>query len=253
MSQHNPPSPLPIVACWSGGKDSALMLGRLRNDSRCRVVGLITMVTAGDRRISMHGVPPELLLAQAAATGLPLVQAEIPPFPANSVYEAAFARAADRFRSLGVQTVAFGDLFLADIRAYREQLCARIGLQAVFPLWGDNTTDLANEFVRDGYRATVCCVDAARLPRAYAGRAYDARFLADLPGGVDPCGENGEFHTFVTAGPVLSQTVPAEVSAIHESPGFWLAELQAPQAERSHQSESARRPGGSAVRESAHV
>jgi len=229
------------------------MLGRLRDDARYRVVGLITMVTAGDRRISMHGVAAELLLSQAAAAGLPLVQAEIPAFPANSVYEAAFAKAVDRFRSLGVHAVAFGDLFLADIHAYREQLCARLGLEAVFPLWGEDTANLAAEFVAQGYRATVCCVDGSKLPREAAGSEYDARFLAGLPAGVDPCGENGEFHTFVTAGPVLSRAVPVEVASVGASRGFWYAELQSPLSGRLSLSEVEHRPVRAPVTESAHV
>ncbi|MDZ4684373.1 MAG: hypothetical protein SH850_04735 [Planctomycetaceae bacterium] len=252
MTTH-PTSPQPIVACWSGGKDSALMLGRLRDDPHYRVVGLITMVTAGDRRISMHGVPGELLVAQAAATGLPLVQAEIPAFPANAIYEAAFARAVDRFRSLGVRTVAFGDLFLGDIRQYREQLCARIEMEALFPLWGEDPSQLAAEFLARGYRATICCADSAKLPREFAGVEYNAGFLADLPAGVDPCGENGEFHTFVTAGPVLSQAIEVEATAVTQSQGFWYAELQSPLSTRLHISDIERRAGRAPAVESAHV
>lgn len=246
-------SPQPLVACWSGGKDSALMLDRIRRDPRYRVVGLITMVTAGDRRISMHGVPHELLMEQADRIGLPLVTAEIPPFPANAVYETAFARAVDRFRSLGVQTIAFGDLFLADIRTYREQLCDRLELTAVFPLWGEDTTQLAATFLSQGFQAIVCCVDAAKLPRDCIGVAYDAAFLNRLPAGIDPCGENGEFHTFVTAGPILSSPIDASVNSANESLGFWRAEWRLTPSKANVSPNQQRRARTEPARESSHV
>lgn len=229
------------------------MLDRLQDDPRYRVVGLITMITAGDRRISMHGVSNDLLSAQAEAVGLPLVQAEIPAFPENAIYEAAFARAVDRFRSLGVRTVAFGDLFLADVRQYREQLCARIGLEALFPLWGENTSQLAAAFLARGYQATVCCADAAKLPREMVGCGYHAEFLARLPAEVDPCGENGEFHTFVTAGPILSTPIHVDIKAVTSSKGFWYAELQTPRTGPGRASNLEHRPRRAAVKESAHV
>jgi uncharacterized protein (TIGR00290 family) len=246
-------SPQPIVACWSGGKDSALMLQRLLRDPSYRVVGLITMVTAGDRRISMHGVSHELLMEQAERLGLPLVTAEIPSFPANAVYETAFARAVDRFRSLGVQIVAFGDLFLADIRTYREQLCDRLGLTAVFPLWGEDTTRLGGTFLSQGFHAIICCVDAAKLPRDCIGTAYDAAFLTRLPAGVDPCGENGEFHTFVTSGPILSSPIDAHVAGVTESPGFWRAEWRLPPSKANVSPNQHRRTWTEPARESSHV
>lgn len=203
---------------WSGGKDSLLALERLRAQGET-VAGLLTTITEDDR-IAMHGVPLELLQLQAEALNLPLVTCPVPAFPSNAVYEAALARAVDRFRSLGIERIAFGDLFLADIRAYRESLCLRWGLTAVFPLWGFNTTELAQQFLAMGGHATICC--AAR--EDWVGQAYDADFIARLAGNIDPCGENGEFHTFVTDGPGFSRPVPGSVAGRTQRHGFWQAE-----------------------------
>jgi len=202
----------PVVVAWSGGKDSALALREIVGDARYRVAALLTTVTAEYDRISMHGVRRSLLHRQAESLGLPLEEVVISPGATNDDYETNMggALAALRSRISGLDTVVFGDLFLADIRAYRERMLARLGLRGLFPLWLRDTRSLAHEFVRLGYRAVLVCVDAAQLAGEFAGREFDADLLRDLPSDVDPCGENGEFHTFVYAGPGLREPVPHE-------------------------------------------
>lgn len=198
--------PAAVLLSWSGGKDAAWTLHRLRQ-SGIAVVGLLTTVTAEYQRVSMQGIRREILHAQAAATGLPLLEAEIPASCSNQTYEAAFADALGRAQARwpGTSTLAFGDLFLRDIRDYRMALCARLGWQAHLPLFGSDTAQVATQMLADGLRATVCCVDTQQLDAAFAGRDFDAALLRDLPAGVDPCGENGEFHTCVSAGPMFTQ------------------------------------------------
>jgi uncharacterized protein (TIGR00290 family) len=203
-----------IVLSWSGGKDSALALFELRRAGRYEVVGLLTTVTREYDRISMHGVRRALLEAQARAAGVPLTVVEISAGAPNGEYEARMGEALERFREAGVRTVAFGDLFLEEIRRYREERLAPVGMRALFPLWGRDTAELAREFVERGFRAVLTCVDSRQLDGAFAGREFDARLLADLPRSVDPCGENGEFHTFVHAGPILSHPVPARTGEV---------------------------------------
>ncbi len=204
--------PQDVLVAWSGGKDSALALRAVRGDARYRVATLLTTVTAEYDRISMHGVRRTLLRRQAESLGLPLEEVLISPGASNHEYETnmSAALAAVRTRISGLNTVVFGDLFLADIRAYRERMLARIGMRGLFPLWLRDTRALAHDFVRLGYHAVLVCVDAAQLAGEFAGREFDAELLRDLPREVDPCGENGEFHTFVYAGPGLRQPVPHE-------------------------------------------
>jgi uncharacterized protein (TIGR00290 family) len=213
-----------VALAWSGGKDSGLALLALRRDG-LEVAALMTTVTEGYDRVSMHGVRRELLRRQADATGLPLVEVTIPPDCVNAVYEERMARALAGPPLDDVDSVAFGDLFLEDVRAYREERLAQAGRRALFPLWGRDTRELAREFVRAGFEAFVCCLDPRRLDRAFAGRAYDARLLAELPDGVDPCGENGEFHTFVHAGPILDEPVPCRTGEVVERDGFVFCDL----------------------------
>ena len=195
---------------WSGGKDSALALFEIARLQNTEIVALLTTVTEGYDRISMHGVRRELLVAQAEALGYPLEEVSIPPQCANEVYEQRMQQALEKYRQAGVTHTVFGDLFLADVRAYREERLGRIGMQGIFPLWGRNTGDLARQSVQLGFRAIIVCVDTTVLNGTYAGREYDEHFLRDLPGEVDPCGENGEFHTFVYAGPVFRKPIPIE-------------------------------------------
>jgi uncharacterized protein (TIGR00290 family) len=194
---------------WSGGKDSAFALREILGDRCYRVAALLTTVTAEYDRISMHGVRRTLLRRQAESLGLPLEEVLISPGASNDEYESNMGAtlAALRSRVPGLDTVVFGDLFLADIRAYRERMLARIGMRGLFPLWLRNTRALAHDFVQLGFRAVLVCVDAAQLAGEFAGREFDADLLRDLPPGVDPCGERGEFHTFVYAGPGLRQPV----------------------------------------------
>ncbi|HZT15993.1 MAG TPA: hypothetical protein VFA19_08595 [Gaiellaceae bacterium] len=212
-----------VALSWSGGKDSALALRALRQDG-IEPAALVTTVTEGYERISMHGVRRTLLAAQARAVGVPLVEVPIPPVCPNDVYESRFEQAfATSLES--VEAVAFGDLFLADVRAYREGRLARIGREALFPLWGRPTAALAEEFVAAGFEAVILCVDPRALDRSFVGRPYDAALLEELPPAVDPCGENGELHTFVHAGPVFGAPVPVARGAVVERDGFVFCDL----------------------------
>lgn len=194
-----------VVLAWSGGKDSARALLALREDPEVEVVALLTTVTADYDRVSMHGIRREILEAQAAATGLPLEVASIRVGEDDAGYSAAMtdalARLAARWPEL--RTVAFVDLFLTDVRAWREERLARIGWTARFPLWGRPTAALAREVLALGFRTRICCVDTRQLSGGFAGREYDAALLAELPATVDPCAERGEFHTCVYAGPIF--------------------------------------------------
>jgi uncharacterized protein (TIGR00290 family) len=196
----------PILLSWSGGKDAAWTLHRLQASDAFEVVGLLTTVTDGFDRIAMHGIRHDILLAQAAATGLPLIESRIPQQCDNARYEAAFAAALGQARKRwpGLETIAFGDLFLADVRAWREALCTRLGWRIETPLFGADTASLAREMIAGGLRATLCCVDTTQLDAEFSGREFDADLLADLPPAVDPCGERGEFHTCVHAGPMFA-------------------------------------------------
>lgn len=195
--------PRDVLLSWSGGKDSALALQSLHGDPDWRVAGLITAVTREYDRISVHGVRRSLLEAQALSLGIPLHLIEIPAACTNEVYEGAFREglAAAATRHPGCATIAFGDLFLQDVREYRERLLAGSSWTPLFPLWGTDTTTLAGRFIADGFLARIVCVDTRQLDAAMAGRAFDRDLLDDLPSSVDPCGERGEFHTFVSAGP----------------------------------------------------
>jgi len=199
-----------VLLAWSGGKDSTLALERLLGDPGVRVAALLTTVTTGYDRIAIHGVRRSILQHQVERLGIPLIEAEIPPAADNATYEAAFAEALARAGRGRVDTIAFGDLFLADVRAYREALLARLGWRGLFPLWGEDTARLARYFVERGYRAILSCVDTEQLDGAFCGRDFDMALLTDLPDHVDPCGENGEFHTCVHAGPIFASAIALE-------------------------------------------
>jgi uncharacterized protein (TIGR00290 family) len=216
--------PEQVALAWSGGKDSALALHALRARG-IDVAALLTTVTEGYERVSMHGVRRELVRRQAEAAGLPLVEVRIPPECPNGVYEERMARALGEHPLASIDKVAFGDLFLTDIRAYREERLASCGKRAVFPLWGEDTAALAEGFVAGGFGARVICLDPRRLDMAFAGRAYDESFLAELPPAVDPCGENGEFHTFVHAGPIFGAPVACVLGETVERDGFVFSDL----------------------------
>lgn len=214
-----------LVMCWSGGKDSALALRRLQQEGVYEVAGLLTTVTRGWDRISMHGVRDALLTAQAEALGLPLHRVWIPQACINAEYQSAMGLAIERLKADGVTAMGFGDLFLADIRAYREAQLAPTGVRPVFPLWGQDTQGLARALIAEGFGATLCCVDPRKVPADWAGRSYDPALLAELPAGVDPCGENGEFHTYVHAAPNFASPIPIKVGERVEREGFWFADL----------------------------
>lgn len=216
----------PVYLSWSGGKDSALALHALMRSDEHEVVGLLCTLTAGHDRVSVHGVRRSLLEAQARASGIPVRVVEIPPGAGNAEYEARQGEALRRIREGGVATIAFGDLFLEEVRAYRERLLAPLGMRGLFPLWGRDTAGLAREFVALGFGAVLVCVDGHVLPSRFAGRDYDPALLAELPPAVDPCGENGEFHTFVHRGPVLSAPLDFERGEVVERDGrFWYVDL----------------------------
>lgn len=200
---------VPVLIAWSGGKDSAMALWRLPPEYQ--PAALLTNVQRSQRRVSTHGVRCALIEQQAAALGLPLHIIELSDAPTNAEYEAQIESGVAPFRAQGVVHIVYGDLFLADIRAYRDAYLARIGMQGVYPLWGQDTSTLIRVFIDAGFRAVVACVDAAQLDSSFVGRALDESFLSDLPNDVDPCGENGEFHTFVHAGPLFSRPIPITI------------------------------------------
>ncbi len=207
--------PTPILLSWSGGKDSALTLQALRANPAYEVIALVTSVTRTYDRISIHGVRRALLDAQSEAVGLPLYLVELDPSCSNDAYELAFHDALTRVGAdrPDVAHIAFGDLFLADVRRYRERVLERSGFAPVFPLWGNDTSALARRFIDDGFDARLVCIDTAQLDGAFAGRLLDHVLLDALPQQVDPCGERGEFHTFVANGPGFSVPVPYTVGA----------------------------------------
>lgn len=214
-----------LALSWSGGKDSALALRALSADPGPDAGALITTVTRDYGRISMHGVRRELLAQQARAAGLPLIEVEIPAGCTNDVYEERMSQALTEAPLGSAHTIAFGDLFLSDIRAYREERLRLVGKQALFPVWGRDTTLLAHEFIEAGFEALIVSVDPARLDPSFAGRAFDEELLADLPPEVDPCGENGEFHTFVHAGPIFGRPIACERGEIVQRDGFVFCDV----------------------------
>jgi uncharacterized protein (TIGR00290 family) len=214
-----------VLLSWSSGKDAAYALHRLRQDPALEVVGLLSTVNAAVDRVSMHAVRRVLLERQAEAVGVPLLVAPL-PFPcSNEAYEAAMASALERARALGVEAVAFGDLFLEDVRAYREERMRATGMKTLFPLWGEPTGRLAAEMVDAGSRAVLTCVDPRALDPSFAGRSFDQRLLAELPAGVDPCGERGEFHTFAWDGPAFGRPVPVALGETVTRDGFVFVDL----------------------------
>lgn len=210
---------------WSSGKDAAWALHVLRQAAEVEVVGLLTTTNAAFDRVAMHGVRDPLLEAQAAAAGLPLWKVPLPwPCP-NEAYEARMAEACARAVAEGVEVMAFGDLFLEDVRDYRIQKLAGTGLEPRFPIWNPDTAGLARDMVAAGLRATLACVDPRALEARFAGREFDAALLAELPPSVDPCGERGEFHTFAWDGPMFSHPVPIRRGEVVEREGFVFADL----------------------------
>ena len=203
-----------VLVCWSGGKDSALAFHELLRDEDVNVAALLTTVTEGYDRISMHGVRCELLEAQAAALDVPLEKVYIPIKASNEQYEARMGETLERYCAQDVRTAVFGDIFLEDLRRYREENLAKLGMQGRFPIWKRDTAELARAFIELGFSAVICCVDTRVLDGAFAGRVYDRDLLRDLPARIDPCGENGEFHSFVTEGPIFRRPVPVRTGEV---------------------------------------
>lgn len=217
--------PKRALLSWSSGKDSAFALHVLRQQQGVEIVGLMTTVSEPYARVAMHGVRVELLRAQADAAGLPLWEVLLPSPCDNAQYEMRMSAVLARARDEGIGAVAFGDLFLEDIRRYREERMVGTGIEPIFPLWGRPTAALAHEMVALGLRARITCVDPQKLPRSYAGRDFDEALLAALPTSVDPCGERGEFHTFAYDGPMFRRGVAITTGEVVERDGFVFADL----------------------------
>jgi len=214
-----------VALSWSSGKDSALALDRLRRSPEVEVVALITTFNRAADRVAMHAVRRELVELQAALTGLPLWSVDLPWPCSNDDYEALMADVCRRAVAEEIDAMAFGDLFLRDIREYRERQLTGTGLEPLFPLWEIPTPDLANEMIASGIRAKITCVDPKKLDRSFAGRDFSHAFLRDLPPEIDPCGENGEFHSFVYEAPVFREPIDVAVGEIVERDGFVFADV----------------------------
>jgi uncharacterized protein (TIGR00290 family) len=210
---------------WSSGKDSAFALHEARRLEMVEVVGLLTTVNAVHHRVAMHGTRESLLDRQIAATGLPCLKVPLPSPCSNEVYETRMAEACAHITAQGVRHIVFGDLFLEDIRAYREARLKEAGMEGVFPLWQRNTHALAHEMIGSGMVAHLVCIDPRRIDRRFAGRRFNSDLLAELPVTADPCGENGEFHTAVSAGPMFAAPIPVEPGEVVERDGFVFADI----------------------------
>ena len=210
---------------WSSGKDSAWALHWLRQNGDYQVTGLITTINSAFDRVAMHGTRRELVEMQAEAAGVPLIKAPLPWPCSNLDYESAMRKICDQALTEGVSAIAFGDLFLADIRAYREQQLQGAGLEPIFPLWDFPTDRLAREMIAGGLRARIVCIDPKHLNPSFAGREFDLQLLSELPAGVDPCGENGEFHSFVYDGPMFSRAIPVTIGEQVQREGFCYCDV----------------------------
>ena len=210
---------------WSSGKDSAWSLHMLRQQNEFEIVGLLTTFNQEANRVAMHAVRRSLVEAQAKAVGIPLWEVDLPSPCSNADYECIMKKACESAVQAGIDHIAFGDLFLTDIRTYREKQLKNSGLQPIFPVWGMPTRDLAHSMIKSGVRAKLTCVDPKLLAPEFVGREFDERLLSDLPPKIDPCGENGEFHTFVYAGPMFQHDLSVEVGEIVSRDGFVFADL----------------------------
>ncbi|MDN5865585.1 MAG: adenine nucleotide alpha hydrolase [Gammaproteobacteria bacterium] len=206
-----------VALAWSGGKDCTQALAQLTASPDVRICALVATLGEENKRLSMHGIREDLLERQAAALGFPLVKAWLPAPADNDTYRERFAAALKPLIVEGLERVAFGDIALADVRAFREEQMEALGLAAQFPLWGESTASLARGFIANGHQAVICCVDTQQLEANFLGRRYDETLLADLPPDVDPCGENGEFHSFVYGGPLFDHALALEPGQRHVS------------------------------------
>jgi uncharacterized protein (TIGR00290 family) len=214
-----------ILFSWSGGKDSALALHAVQQSGEFEIAALITTVAVEFDRICMHGVRRALLERQAEEIGAPLEIIWMPEQPSNVDYERIMGDLLARHEARGVRRVAFGDIFLEDLRAYRERMLAKAGMSGIYPIWKRDSRHLIEAFVRDGFRARLSCIDATKVPEALAGADIDGNFLAKVPAGVDPCGENGEFHSFVYEGPIFRRPIPIRNGELRRAPPFLYRDL----------------------------
>ena len=215
-----------VLFTWSGGKDSALALYELQRENDHEIVALLTTLTEDYNRISMHGVQSILLEKQAISLGLPIEKVYISKNSSNEQYEAKMEEVLQKYLTAGVSSVVFGDIFLEDLRKHREDNLAKIGMKAVFPIWKRDTIDLAHEFINLGFKAIITCIDSNVLDKAFVGRLYDQQFLSELPSTVDPCGENGEFHSFVYDGPIFEKRVSCTKGEIvFRDNRYWYCDL----------------------------
>jgi uncharacterized protein (TIGR00290 family) len=210
---------------WSSGKDSAFALLEAKRRGLADVVGVITTISEEYDRVAMHGVRHSVLDRQIAALGLPCIKVPLPTRCTNEIYESRMAKAVEEIQNQGIRHIVYGDLFLEDIRAYREEKLSAAGMTGIFPLWKRDTDALAQEMIAEGVVAHLVCIDPKKLDRAFAGRLFDRELLAELPGTVDPCGENGEFHTVVSAGPMFTVNIPVEVGPVVDRDGFVYADV----------------------------
>lgn len=210
---------------WSSGKDAAFALCEARRLGLADVVGVLTTINEVYDRVAMHGVRETLLDRQIAELGLPVIKVPLPSPCPNEIYEARMAEATERIKAQGVRHMIFGDLFLEDIRAYRDQKLAAAGMEAIYPLWQRDTRTLAEEMIASGLVAHIACLDPRRIDRTFAGRKFDHELLRELPPGIDPCGENGEFHTVVIAGPMFQSAIPVSMGETVERDGFVFTDV----------------------------
>ena len=214
-----------LLFCWSGGKDSALALHQIKKNNQYQIVSLLTTITQDYDRISLHGVRRVLVEQQAKSLGLPLHQVLIPKSCSNEIYAAKMTEALNLFKQQGVEDVAFGDIFLEDVRKYREENLAKVKMKAVFPNWGQDTAKLIRFFIAQGFRAVVSCIDTKVLDEKFLGRQLDEDFVAELPPNVDPCGENGEFHSFVYDGPIPKEPIGYKLGESVLRDSFYFRDL----------------------------
>lgn len=224
-------SKIPVIMAWSGGKDSAYALFQLMKDGRYEVMTLLSTINGNNNRLSMHGVREELIEMQANRIGIQLAKVYVYEGN-NDEYEDCMSRALVDAKALGIETVAFGDIFLEDLRVYRENQMKKIGMQCLFPLWNMPTHELALNFIAEGFKTITCCIHDGYLDESWCGRLIDEEFLKALPQGVDPCGENGEFHSFCFEGPIFKKTLPIFTGekiykALDQNTGFWFCDLKA--------------------------
>lgn len=210
---------------WSSGKDAAFALCEAQRLGLADVVGVLTTINEVYDRVAMHGVRDSLLDRQIEELGLPVIKVPLPSPCPNDVYEARMAEATTHIKAQGVRHMIFGDLFLEDIRAYRDAKLAAAGMEAIYPLWRRDTRTLAEEMIASGLAAHIVCLDPRRIDRAFAGRNFDHELLRELPPGIDPCGENGEFHTVVSAGPMFQSAIPVTIGETVEREGFVFTDV----------------------------